>query len=111
MTATVREVPTAAFAAAVRDGAFVIDVRERDEYESGHVPRAASIPMALVAGRARELPRREPVYVICAAGNRSRRVAEVLAGQGVDVRPVAGGTQAWVATGYPVIPGPRAGSA
>lgn len=104
----VREIMTKALAVAVRDGGFVIDVREPDEYEPGHVPRAVSIPVAAVRSRARQLPRREPVYVICASGNRSRTVAETLAEQGLEVRAVAGGTQAWIAAGYPVVAGPRA---
>lgn len=108
MNERVREIPTDAFAAAVRDGAFVVDVREPAEYESGHVPRAALIPVGAIPSRFRELPRREPVYVICAAGNRSRTVAEALAGHGLDARPVAGGTQAWIAAGYPVVSGLRA---
>ena len=108
MSERVREITLEAFAAVVRDGALVIDVREPDEYESGHVPRAALIPVAAIPTRIRELPRRGPVYVICAAGNRSHAVAETLVRHGVDVRPVAGGTQAWIAAGYPIVPGRRA---
>lgn len=105
MSERVQEIPVDTLAAAVRDGAFVVDVREPAEYESGHVPRAVLIPVAAIPSRIRELPRREPVYVICAAGNRSRTVAEVLAGHGLDARPVAGGTQAWIGAGYPVVSG------
>ena len=94
-----------AFAAVVRNGAFVVDVREPDEYESSHVPRAALIPVGAIPNRLRELPRWEPVYVICAAGNRSRTVAGALAGHSLDPRPIAGGTQAWIGAGYPVVSG------
>lgn len=89
-----REIQIEAFAAIVRDGAFVVDLREPAEYELGHVPRAVLIPVAAIPSRIRELPWREPGYVICAAGNRCCIVAEALAGQGLDVRPVAGGTLA-----------------
>ena len=108
MQARVEEIPIGAAAATIRNGALVIDVREPDEYESGHVPSARSIPAATVSSQSRQLPKREPVYVICAAGNRSRAVAEHLAGQGFNALTVVGGTQGWIAAGHPVITGPHA---
>lgn len=104
----VHEISPAALAAALRDGAVVIDVREPHEYESGHVPAARSMPASAVVQGCADLPKHEPVYVICAAGNRSRTVAERLARTGLDARTVAGGTQAWIAAGFPLVHGPRA---
>jgi rhodanese-related sulfurtransferase len=103
-----REVDQATFAAAHRDGAVVIDVREPFEYTDGHVPGAVLIPLRQLASRAAELPRGVPVYVVCASGNRSLSGAEFLAASGVDAWSVRGGTGAWSRAGRPVVRGDRA---
>jgi rhodanese-related sulfurtransferase len=43
----------------------VIDVRPREEYEAGHLPGALSMPVADVAARATELPKRRDVVAYC----------------------------------------------
>ena len=101
----VREVDVRAFAAAHRDGAHVVDVREPHEYAAGHVPGAAMIPMGFVHTRMRDLPRSEPVYVICASGNRSRTAASWMDSAGITAVSVAGGTSAWQSTGPPLVTG------
>lgn len=99
----VREIDVRAFAAAHRDGAVVVDVREAHEFASGHVPGATLVPLATVHSYLRRLPRNEPVYVICASGNRSRTAASWMASAGIDARSVAGGTSAWASTGGPLV--------
>lgn len=98
----VPEVDIATFAERHGAGATVIDVREPDEYDAGHVPRAVPIPLGEVPERVAEVPAGETVYMICAKGGRSARAAEHLAGLGRDVVNVAGGTEAWIAAGHPV---------
>ena len=101
----VREVDVRAFAAAHRDGAVVIDVREPHEYTSGHVPGATMIPLAFVHTQMRDLPRNEPVYVICASGNRSKTAASWMTSAGISAVSVAGGTSAWAEAGGPLVTG------
>ena len=101
----VREVDVRTFAAAHRDGAVVVDVREPHEYTSGHVPGAAMIPLAFVHARLRDLPRNEPVYVICASGNRSKTAADWMDSAGISALSVAGGTSAWASAGGPLVTG------
>jgi rhodanese-related sulfurtransferase len=106
-----REVDLAAFAAAFRDGAVVIDVREPYEYVAGHVSGALPVPMGRLPSKARDLPRGVPVYLICATGNRSLAAADYLARAGVDAWSVAGGTAAWLRAGNPVVRGSRPAAA
>ena len=101
----VREVDVRTFAAAHRDGAVVVDVREPHEYASGHVPGASMIPLAFVHTHMRDLPRNEPVYVICASGNRSQTAASWMASAGITAVSVAGGTSAWASAGGPLVSG------
>ncbi len=103
-----REVDLATFAAARRDGATVIDVREPYEYLGGHVPGAELVPLGRLPGHVGGLPRGVPVYVICATGNRSLAAADFLARAGVDAWSVAGGTGAWARAGHPTVRGHRA---
>jgi rhodanese-related sulfurtransferase len=102
-----REVDLAAFATAHAGGATVIDVREPDEYASGHVPGARLMPLGRLPRHLGELPRDRRVYVICASGNRSKAAADLLARAGVDAVSVAGGTGGWQRAGRPVNLGAR----
>ncbi len=101
----VPEVDVRSFAAAHAGGGYVIDVREPYEYLAGHVPGARLVPLAQLPRRVAELPAGEPVYVICASGNRSWTAAQFLIRRGLDARSVAGGTADWAARGLPVVRG------
>ena len=98
-----------AFAAAHRDGAAVLDVRQPDEYEAGHVPGAVLLPLDQLGARIDEVPRDEHLYVICKSGGRSAAAVEALTGAGFSATNVAGGTLAWIDAGYPTVDGPDAG--
>lgn len=87
-------------AAALQEGAPVYDVREREEFVRGHVPGVALLPMSEIEQRWEEIPRdKGTVYVVCATGARSGRVAEALRKSGVDAVNVLGGTKAWAEEG------------
>ena len=84
-------------------GAFLLDVREDDEWAAGRAPSAVHLPMGQVVERQEEIPADRTVVCICRAGGRSASVAGLLAVHGYDVRNVAGGMQAWAADGLPVV--------
>lgn len=81
---------------------LVVDVREPLEYAGGHVPGAHLRPLASVPTLVGDLPADQPVFLVCAVGARSAQAARYLAQHGVDAVNVDGGTQEWVAAGYPV---------
>ena len=84
-------------------GAVVVDVRERFEFERGHVPGAINIPLTEVAERANEIPKDQPVVLHCALGSRSRLAGERLAGMGYEnVKNLGGGFSEWKKAGLPV---------
>ena len=82
--------------------ATVIDVREASEYVTGHVPGAKLVPMTPLSFRIGEIDKTRPVYVICASGNRSAAMTDVLVAAGYDAYSVAGGTAAWARSGRPL---------
>jgi rhodanese-related sulfurtransferase len=84
-----------------------VDVRERHEYAAGHVGGALAIPMGQLPSRVHELDQSKPVYVICANGNRSLAMTDVLRAAGFHAWSVAGGTSAWARSGRPVEGGLR----
>ncbi len=86
---------------ALEDGAQLLDVRERDEYAEGHVPGAQLLPLSVLPVRMHELPPDRLVCLVCQAGGRSVRAAQLLSAAGVDARSVTGGTAAWISSGRP----------
>jgi rhodanese-related sulfurtransferase len=80
----------------------LIDVREPDEFEAGHVPGAVLVPLGEVTDRAEEFRGDGPTYVICRSGARSMRACEHVAERGIEVVNVAGGTMAWMLAGHDV---------
>lgn len=97
------EADVAETSAAMEAGALLVDVREGFEWNAGHARGAVHIPMMQVPARMDELPRDASIYLICATGNRSGRVAEYLTQNGFS-RPinVRGGTVAWQRAGLPI---------
>ena len=95
---TTPEVDIEEFAAA-RGSGLLVDVREPDEFERGHVPGAVLIPMGQLADRVGEIDKASPVFVICGSGNRSSAMTDLLRGGGFDAFSVAGGTGAWERSG------------
>jgi rhodanese-related sulfurtransferase len=82
--------------------ATVLDVREPYEYESGHVPGAINIPMAVVPVRLSDVPGGSDVHVICESGARSWQVCSFLDRHGIPAINVDGGTAAWRMNGLPL---------
>ena len=83
-------------------GADVIDVRNPDEYQSGHVPGATLIPVNSVFARRGELPKDKDLIFVCAVGQRSALAAEMAAAAGLTrLFNLEGGTDAWIKAGMP----------
>ena len=74
----------------------LLDVRQLNEYELGHLPGAKLIPLPDLTERLDELEKDKTQVVYCAVGGRSRIAAQMLAGKGFKkVINVAGGFKAW----------------
>jgi molybdopterin-guanine dinucleotide biosynthesis protein A/rhodanese-related sulfurtransferase len=104
--ADVPEIDIAELARRHAAGAYVLDVRNPDEYVDGHVPGAVLLPLPELNDRWQEVPEGE-VLVICKSGARSARAVEALNGVGRTTSNVAGGTMAWIEAGHPVVTGPE----
>jgi rhodanese-related sulfurtransferase len=80
-------------------GAVLIDVREPDEWRTGHASRARHIPLTRLDREARRLSTDTPVVVMCASGMRSRGAAAQLRAAGYRATSLSGGLAAWRAGG------------
>ena len=90
----------------VESGSLVIDVREPDEYVSGHIPGAILVPLSTVLENSSEFVSEDTVYVVCRSGGRSMQACELLHDNGiVNVINVAGGTMGWISLGNEVVTG------
>lgn len=71
--------------------AFFLDVREKNEFESGHLIGAHHIPLSELRERMNEIPKDQPVYVHCRSGQRSYNAVMTLQNNGYsNVRNVSG---------------------
>jgi rhodanese-related sulfurtransferase/rubrerythrin len=74
----------------------ILDVRQPNEYENGHLPGAKLIPLPNLTERLDEIDPAKPTIVYCAVGGRSRVAAQMLNGKGfTPVYNLSGGFKAW----------------
>jgi rhodanese-related sulfurtransferase len=81
----------------------LLDVREADEWQAGHAPGAAWIPLGQLERVRTDIPFNKRVVCICRSGARSARAAEALLSWGFEAENMTGGMQAWEAAGLPVV--------
>jgi len=102
-----REISVAEAAAKRNTGAFILDVRQPEEWNEYHIPGATLIPLGELAARVAELPSDQEIVVVCRSGNRSAQGRDILLMAGFkQVTSMAGGLLEWRATGYPTVSGP-----
>ena len=97
--------------ALLEQGAELIDVREKDERDSGYIAGSRNIPYRLLALGEADLPRDRPIVTICETGPRAAIAASILSARGFDAHPVVdGGIDSWAAAGKPTVEFRRCGS-
>jgi len=102
--------PTQATMLINRENAQLIDIREPNEYVTGHLCDARNIPAGSLADRVGELEplKDKPVILVCQSGARSSSAYSTLTKLGFSrVHTLEGGTVAWVEAGLPLKKGAR----
>ena len=96
--------PVALSGALGRDGLLVLDVRNRSEFNAGHLPGALNIPLGELPHRLGELPADGTIVTQCASGGRSAIAASLLLMAGASsVENLAGGIQGWMSSGFTLV--------
>ena len=91
-----------------REGALVLDVRDKKEFREGHIVDALNIPHAALGDRLRELEKykAKPVVVTCKMGQHSGTAGTVLRKAGFEhVVRLRGGVTEWRGQNFPVVKG------
>ena len=101
--APLNEIPAAQAYEAYQRGTLFLDVRTQEEWNEEHIANSKLIPLKELATRMGELPKDQPIVVLCRAGVRSKDGMRILLKAGfTQVFGLEGGIQAWMAAGYPV---------
>lgn len=84
-------------------GAFLLDVREDNEWASGRAPLAIHIALNEVPDHLEELPSDRMIVCVCRSGARSARATKFLLDQGLEAVNLEGGMLAWSSEGQPLL--------
>lgn len=90
--------------------AVLLDVREQDEWDAGHLKLAKLVPLskiradALTAEQKKNLPKDKPIYCHCRSGGRVLTVTKILRAKGYDVRPLKAGYATLIKEGFEKAP-------
>ena len=78
---------------------LVLDVRQPDEFRTGHIIGAKLIPLNELGRRLNELPKDKEIVCVCATGSRSRSAAQLLLREGYNAVNMNGGMLTWSRAG------------
>ncbi len=108
--AKLTRVDVAAIGPYLEAGTQVLDVRERAEFDAGHIPDSLNLPWHDIDGVPEGLDPEQPVLVICASGQRAGTAASLLQRLGAEqvLHVVGGGVPKWGTLGGSLLDGPRA---
>ena len=93
-----------AYTRATSGQAVIVDVREPNEWETGHIPGAVHLPLDELELRWPELRDGEPVIAVCRSGGRSTKATQALRSAGIDASNLSGGMKAWERANLPFEP-------
>ncbi|GAC1472808.1 MAG: rhodanese-like domain-containing protein [Chloroflexota bacterium] len=83
--------------------AIIVDVREKREWQGGHIQGARHIPLGDLQKRSQEILSAPDVIFVCASGGRSASAAKAFEKEGHEnVSSLEGGMGAWQRAGLPV---------
>lgn len=92
------------YADAIPGDAFLLDVREAEEFGGGTIPGAVNIPLSEVRGRLGELPRNRKIVVFCKVGVRGYLAERILKQNGFACANLSGGYLTWKSFFAPLRP-------
>lgn len=81
----------------------ILDVREKLEWDHGHIDGAQHIPLSELGQRTDEVPRDKRLLVVCSIGGRSAQVVAWLSRNGLDAVNLDGGMIEWAGAGRPMV--------
>jgi rhodanese-related sulfurtransferase len=89
-------------AALIEGGAALIDVRDTDEYEAGHIEGARHVPLETLSAETAGVGQGDEIVFYCRSGERSAVAAGAFAESGWNAHSIEGGLSAWAEAGLPL---------
>lgn len=87
------------------NSAYLLDVRERSEWDQFHIPGSTLLPLGQVAALINDFPKDKPIIVLSGPDSRSQQARDILIQGGLtNVTSMAGGIVFWRTQGYPIEP-------
>ena len=102
---SLERLPVDALADRAAGGAVqILDVREQQEWDAGHIPGAAFTPWHDISGLPDGLDPEQPIVVICGSGQRAATAASLVERHGASsvIHVVDGGVPRWGRLGHPI---------
>ena len=82
----------------------LVDVREKSEYDTVRIVNSKLVPLSSFEESCSCISKDKPVYLLCGAGKRAMKAAELLELKGYkDLFVIDGGIKAWIDAGYSVV--------
>jgi phage shock protein E len=81
---------------------ILIDVRQPEEYRTGHISGAKLIPLGNLMKSIREIPHNREIICVCQSGSRSQAAAQQLIAAGYSVVNLRGGMDGWQRAGLQI---------
>ena len=75
----------------------IVDVREAEDYQKGHVPGSVNLPLSQLRDRYRELPKDRDIWISCGVGQRAYYAVRFLAQHGYRALNLSGGFATYTA--------------
>ena len=97
--------PQSLISLANKDEAFVIDLRDSEQFQSGHITGSINIPLINLNQRSNEIPQdKESVILVCEMGSVSPNAGEILIKEGYkDLLILKGGINEWRIQNLPLV--------
>ena len=86
-----------------RSELHLLDVREQDEWDAGHIEGSQHIPLGELGSRLAEVPTEQVVVAVCRSGSRSDRAMKGLRLSGFEAENLDGGVTAWSRAGLALV--------
>ena len=74
--------PTVDFSELIKQGAIVLDVRSKGEYQGGHIKGSINIPVDVLSSNLGKLKKDKTIITCCASGMRSASAKSILQSNG-----------------------------
>jgi NADPH-dependent 2,4-dienoyl-CoA reductase/sulfur reductase-like enzyme/rhodanese-related sulfurtransferase len=91
------DMPAADWLELDRTDALLLDVREGDEFNRGHIPKAINLPLSQLRSRYAEIPKDREIWVCCAVGQRAYFATRFLTQHGYRAQNLSGGYTTYTA--------------